>query len=72
MAKFKNVSPLGALDIPAVGVVGAGEEFEVDDALVEHFIGQTENYELVTVPAATAQAATAPAKTEGSQDDDAA
>jgi len=30
--RFKNVSPLGDLEVPALGrVVAAGEEFEVDD-----------------------------------------
>ncbi|WP_292729615.1 hypothetical protein [Microbacterium sp. UBA837] len=45
MAKFINVSPLGALDIPAIGrVVQRGEEFEVRDELAPTFAGQTANF----------------------------
>lgn len=48
MAKFKNVSPLGALDIPALGqIVEAGEVFEVPDDLVAALADQTENFEAV-------------------------
>lgn len=43
MAKFKNVSPLGALDLPLVGrVVDAGEVLEVTAAQAKHLKGQTD------------------------------
>lgn len=29
--RFQNVSPLGDLDVPAIGRLVSGEEFEVDD-----------------------------------------
>lgn len=39
--KFKNTSPLGDLDVPALGViVPSGEEFDVPDELAEAFAGQ--------------------------------
>lgn len=45
MAKFKNVSPLGALDIPTLGiVVEAGKTFEVPKNLIDYFAGQTANF----------------------------
>lgn len=45
MPKFRNVSPLGALDIPALGIiVQAGEVFDVPAALRANFAGQSENY----------------------------
>ncbi|MBQ9917791.1 MAG: hypothetical protein IJO71_11410 [Microbacterium sp.] len=52
MAKFKNVGPLGALDIDVLGLRGVevGEVFEVPDHLALGFIGQTEIYEAVDVP----------------------
>lgn len=41
MPKFKNVSPLGALDLPLVGrVVAAGEVIEVTAAQTKHLSGQ--------------------------------
>lgn len=49
--RFKNVSPLGDLDIPAVGIIAAGEEFEVPEHLAEAFAGQASNYEPVDVDA---------------------
>lgn len=49
MTRFKNVSPLGALDVPALGrVVEAGEEFEVRDEVAELISGQVENFELLS------------------------
>ena len=47
--KFKNVSPLGALDVPALGkIVQPGEVFEVDATLVQSFADQPGNFEPVT------------------------
>jgi hypothetical protein len=47
--KFQNVSPIGALDIPALGrVVEAGEKFDVPDDLVEYFESQPANFVEVT------------------------
>lgn len=41
MAKFKNVSPLGALEVPALRrIVEPGEVFDVPADLVEYFDGQ--------------------------------
>ena len=43
MAKFKNVSPLGALDLPLVGrVVVTGEVVEVTAAQAVHLAGQSD------------------------------
>ena len=42
--KFKNVSPLGDLDIPGVGIVPAGHTFEASGDLAESFLKQPENY----------------------------
>ncbi|KAA9110182.1 hypothetical protein [Microbacterium rhizomatis] len=54
MAKFKNVSPLGALDIDVLGLRGvkSGEEFEVPDELASMFVGQVGTFEGVEVPPA--------------------
>lgn len=55
MAKFKNVSPLGALDVPAVGrVIDAGEEFEVDEAVAAVLAGQRDNFEALDAAATKA------------------
>lgn len=49
MPKFKNISPLGALDIPALGrIVESGEVFDVPDKLVSNFARQSANFERVT------------------------
>lgn len=49
MKKFQNVSPIGALDIPALNrVVEAGEKFDVPDDLVEYFDSQPSNFAEVT------------------------
>lgn len=42
--RFKNVSPLGDLDIPAVGIVLAGEEFEISAEIAPHIAGQESNF----------------------------
>ena len=61
--RFKNVSPLGALDVPALGrVIAAGEEFEIREELVPLFAAQVENFEPVNT---AAQAAQDEALTEG-------
>ncbi len=53
MAQFKNVSPLGALDIPALGhIVEADEVFEVGDDLAPLFAAQSANYQPVGAPSA--------------------
>lgn len=48
MAKFRNISPLGALDIPALGqIVQPGEVFEVAKDLHPYFEAQPGNFELL-------------------------
>lgn len=48
MPKFKNVSPLGDLDLPLIGrVVEFGEVFEVTDEQALGIAGQAENWEPV-------------------------
>jgi hypothetical protein len=45
MPKFKNVSPLGALDLPLIGrVVEAGEIIEVTTARAKFLKGQTDTW----------------------------
>jgi hypothetical protein len=47
--KFKNVSPLGDLEVPVLGrVVKAGEVFEVPADLGESFAAQSDVWEPVT------------------------
>ncbi|MFD6093652.1 hypothetical protein ACFWGN_16160 [Oerskovia sp. NPDC060338] len=48
MAKFKNVSPLGALDLALVGrVVAPGEVVEVSAAQARHLEGQADWQEVL-------------------------
>jgi hypothetical protein len=48
MPKFKNVSPLGALDLPLIGrVVDRGEVIELTAAQAKHVRGQTATWEPV-------------------------
>lgn len=48
MPKFKNVSPLGALDLPLVGsAVGRGEVIEVTAAQAVHLAGQDDTWQPV-------------------------
>lgn len=48
MAQFKNISPLGALDVPALGrIVEAGETIDVPADIVESFAGQAGTFEEV-------------------------
>lgn len=42
--KFRNVSPLGDLDIPGVGHVPYGEHFEAVGDAAEPFLDQPVNY----------------------------
>ena len=45
MAKFKNVSPFGDLEVPVLGrVISAGEVFEVPADLVAGFAEQSTNW----------------------------
>lgn len=46
MAKIKNVSPLGALVIPALGItVNAGATFDVDDTdIAKALLEQADNF----------------------------
>lgn len=45
---LRNVSPLGALEIPSLGiVVGPDELFTVDDDAAVGLIGQTSNFVVV-------------------------
>lgn len=54
--RFKNVSPIGALDVPALGrVIAEGEEFEVREDLVPLFAAQVGNFEPVNPAAKAAQ-----------------
>jgi hypothetical protein len=54
MAQFKNISPLGALDIPALGrIVQAGEVFDVPADLADYIAGQPKNFEPYKPPKQT-------------------
>lgn len=48
--RFKNVSPLGRLDVPYLRdePVERGEVFDVSDELGEFFAAQPENFEAVS------------------------
>lgn len=48
MPKFKNVSPLGALDLPLIGrVVERGEVIDLTAAQAKHLRGQTDTWKPV-------------------------
>lgn len=48
MPEIKNVSPLGALDVPLLGVtVGAGETVTVTDEQAEALLAQPEVFQAV-------------------------
>lgn len=67
MAQLKNISPLGDLDVPALGrVVAAGETVEIADALVDGFKDQASTWE-VTVPTSkkSTPESAAPAEIQG-------
>ncbi len=52
MTQFRNVSPLGDLDVPALGqIVEAGEVFDVPDELHDYFASQPENFAPAAPPA---------------------
>lgn len=43
--KFKNVNPLGAVEVPILGrVLEAGEEFEATGDAAEALLAQPDNY----------------------------
>ena len=49
MAVLKNVSPIGALEIPLIGrVVEANEEFEVPSGVADALLQQPDNFQPVT------------------------
>ncbi|MER3389984.1 MAG: hypothetical protein RJQ01_08105 [Microcella sp.] len=51
MAHFRNVSPIGALDIPALGrIVNRGEVFEATKETEAYFAQQPANFERVSKP----------------------
>lgn len=53
-AWFVNVSPLGALDVPALGrVIDAGEAFEVRAEVAALLDGQHENFQRLAEPPVT-------------------
>jgi hypothetical protein len=48
MPTIRNISPIGALDVPLLRrIVGAGETVEVTDDQAERFLAQPANWELV-------------------------
>lgn len=56
MPIVKNISPLGDLEIPAVGrTVMAGEEFEVPVGLAESLLEQPSNFVAVAAPLAAVE-----------------
>ncbi len=46
--KFTNISSLGDLFIPGLGVVVAGQTVEVEGSLAEQFSAQPDNWKKVT------------------------
>lgn len=59
MAKFKNVSPLGALEIPVLGrTVEAGEVFEVSKDMTDYFAAQPANFKNLSAGRAKAKGQT--------------
>jgi hypothetical protein len=61
MAKIRNISPLGDVDVPALGLsVKAGETIEVSDEAAASLLEQTENW----APADKAAASITPATPE--------
>ena len=48
MRRLRNTNPLGAVEIPAIGLeLAAGEEFECPDELAEQLLEQVGNYALI-------------------------
>jgi hypothetical protein len=63
MTSFRNVSPLGALDVPDLGrVVEADEVFEVPEHLAPMFAAQPANYAAVDEVATSLATAAAEAQ----------
>jgi hypothetical protein len=49
--KFRNVNPLGAVEVPILGrVLEAGEEFEATGDVAEALLAQPYNYERIDKP----------------------
>ena len=44
---LKNINPLGEVDVPGIGTLAAGAEFEVDDKTGRELLKQDGNYEQV-------------------------
>lgn len=44
--RLRNVNPLGEVDVPGVGQLTRGQEFDVDSAIAEVLLEQVGNYEL--------------------------
>lgn len=73
MTTFRNVSPLGALDVPDLGrVIAAGEVFEVPADLAPMFAAQSTNYEPADEDAETLSAEAAAAQQAAEQEGEAA
>lgn len=69
--RLRNVSPLGALDVPALGrIIAAGEVFETSEEIAEALTAQAEHFEPTTDPSGIP--ASDDTDTEGTTDDDAA
>ena len=67
MAKLKNISPLGDLDVPVLGrTVKEGETVEISDDLVDGFKDQTSTWELtVSSSKKSTPESAAPTQTQG-------
>lgn len=59
---FKNISPLGDLEVVGVGLVAAGDEFEATGDLAESLLKQSESFERTDDPHKTAPAEKKPTK----------
>lgn len=46
MEKIRNISPVGDLDVPGVGVIKAGDTADVPDDIGETLLRQTANFAL--------------------------
>jgi hypothetical protein len=57
MAKIKNISPLGDLEVPSFGlVVRAGETVEVSEEIAASLLAQTDNWTAADKAAVSLQA----------------
>lgn len=72
--RFRNISPLGALDVPALGtIIDAGEVFEVSEEIAALLAEQPEHYEPADgQPLGAPQTSAEKAESEEVRDDDAA